>query len=210
MNILLEEQSVRTGNGHWGDPSFPKAGWYCVGEDDLGRDENNWATCEMCQSKSIRHVHYLRHRDMEQGLACGCVCAGHLEGDPEAPKKREREWSRRVRQIERNARLEQGRLRRQQLEEDRRCLAWINTGWRPSSSKPGNIWKKTEAGIVTIYKNGSGYKARLNDLFVPEQREYVYTEQVEAMEAAFRKFISSSSSVSDTNSREEQHGHNHG
>lgn len=197
---LLEEPSVRTGNGHWGDPSFPKTGWYCVFEDDLGWEEDNWATCEMCQTKSIRHVHHLRHDNMEQTLASGCVCVGRLEGDPEAPKKREREWARKVREIERNARLEQRRLVREQQEEDRRCLAWMNKGWHPSSSTPGNIWKKTPFGIVTIFKSGIGYTARLNDRFVPGDRRYVYTEQAEAMEAAFQKFISL---VGGTNLKEE-------
>jgi hypothetical protein len=199
---LPEEPSIRTGNGHWGDPSFPKTGWYCVSEDDLGREEDNWATCEMCQTKSIRHVHHLRHSDMEQTLACGCVCAGRLEGDPEAPKKREREWARKIREIERNARNHQKQLAARQLEEIRRRTSWIKDGWHPSSLKPENIWKKTPLGIVTIFKTGSGYKARLNDQFVPDDRRHVYTEQAEAMEAAFHKFISGSS-VGNTNLKEE-------
>lgn len=38
-------------------------------------------TCEMCESQGIGYIHYMQHRDVPGLLACGCVCAGHMEGD---------------------------------------------------------------------------------------------------------------------------------
>lgn len=75
------------GRGKWGDPSVPKRGWVCDGEEDLG---SPMVTCEMCEEQEIRYVHYMTHTRYPEALACGCVCAGHMEGNEDAARLRER------------------------------------------------------------------------------------------------------------------------
>lgn len=78
-----------SGRGKWGDPAVPKTGWSCVGIDDL---EAPSEICQMCESMEIRYVHHMDHPD-HPSLDVGCICAGHMEGDLEAARDRER-WLR--------------------------------------------------------------------------------------------------------------------
>src|SRR5690348_11791115 len=47
-------------------------------------------TCEMCQHQIIRYVHHMRHSEYPVELSCGCYCAGRMEMDYAAARKRER------------------------------------------------------------------------------------------------------------------------
>lgn len=43
----------------------------------------------MCESQKIRYIHYMEHRDVAGLLACGCVCAGNMEGDMATARQRD-------------------------------------------------------------------------------------------------------------------------
>jgi len=73
-------------NGKWGDPGVPKAGWECVGVEDL---EEPSVICEMCEVQEIRYVHSMEHRDYPDTLRCGCICAGNMEQDVAAARVRD-------------------------------------------------------------------------------------------------------------------------
>lgn len=82
----------RIGRGKWSQPGVPHKGWACVGVADLGARESGeerLATCEMCESTEIRYVHTMVHPDYPESLGCGCVCAGHMESDPDRARARE-------------------------------------------------------------------------------------------------------------------------
>lgn len=81
--------------GKWGQHDFPKRDWVCVDVDDLGDLE---AVCQMCELKQIRYVHFMEHPD-GLSLEAGCVCAGKMEGSPEAPRERERSLKNRHRRF---------------------------------------------------------------------------------------------------------------
>lgn len=66
------------GRGKWSQAGVPKKGWECVNIEDLGEPS---AYCEMCESSQIRFVHYMRNSRFPNELACGVVCAGHMEED---------------------------------------------------------------------------------------------------------------------------------
>jgi hypothetical protein len=66
------------GTGRWLDRSVPQRGWTCAGIEDL---EEPAATCQMCQVQVIRYVHEMHHPN-HHPLLVGCICAGHMEGDP--------------------------------------------------------------------------------------------------------------------------------
>jgi hypothetical protein len=63
-------------HGKWSQPGVPHRGWTCEGVEDLGEPD---AICEMCERQEIRYVHTMVHPEYPDKLACGCVCAGHME-----------------------------------------------------------------------------------------------------------------------------------
>ena len=72
-------------NGKWGDPFFPKSGWVCL---EVVDNETVDQICAMCEVQPIRYVHVMEHGVVGQ-LETGCICAGHLEGNPDAAYARE-------------------------------------------------------------------------------------------------------------------------
>ena len=70
----------------WKRDDVPHDGWECTGIVDLGGPAG---VCRMCGRQIIRYVHVMRHPDMTRTVGAGCVCAGRMEGDPEAAKARE-------------------------------------------------------------------------------------------------------------------------
>ena len=76
-----------TMRGKWSQPGVPHKGWVCIGIEDLDEPA---AICEMCEVQEIRYVHTMRHAEFDDELEVGCVCAGHMEGDREKPRERER------------------------------------------------------------------------------------------------------------------------
>lgn len=116
-------------NGKWSQPGVPHRGWTCHGVTDLGEPME---TCEMCEQQTIRYVHEMHHADYGV-LHCGCVCAGHMEGDVVAARRREASAKR----------------------ETARRLAWANTGWRPS--KRGNPYRKKDGVCVTLFRRDGAW-----------------------------------------------------
>ena len=70
----------------WKRDDVPHGGWECVGIIDLGSPSG---ICRMCGHQIIRYVHVMRHPAWYRTVGAGCVCAGRMEGDPEAAKARE-------------------------------------------------------------------------------------------------------------------------
>jgi hypothetical protein len=111
---MTEEVERHSGSGKWRRLGVPHRGWDCVGYEDLGPDEDDFVTCEMCEMAEIRHVHTMSHPDYPQALEVGCVCAENMSGDYVGPRRRERELRLRVKRRERQARREQDELRQRE------------------------------------------------------------------------------------------------
>jgi hypothetical protein len=109
--------------GKWCQPAVPHKGWTFVGFDDLGEPS---AICEMCETQTIRYVHYMEHPNYPQQLGCGCVCAGRMEEDYEGARRRE-------------AVFRSVTARRH---------GWLSRKWRMSSK--GNPYINAPEGRVTV------------------------------------------------------------
>jgi len=125
MNDDSDERLIARGSGKWSQPGVPHKGWTCTGIDDLGAPE---AVCEMCETQSIRYVHYMTHPDYPEELGVGCVCAGYMEQDYEAARHRERSIK--------NA--------------ARRRSKWLNRAWKISAK--GNPYLNTDGFNIVLYK----------------------------------------------------------
>lgn len=82
----------------------------------------------MCEGQEIRYVHYMTHSEYPEQLACGCVCAGNMEGDDERAKSRER--------------------RLQSVAKSR--AAWLGRQWR--ISQKGNPFLNARGYNVAIFQ----------------------------------------------------------
>jgi hypothetical protein len=61
------------GTGKWAQSGVPHRGWKCIGiRDDDGEEP---ARCEMCELRTVRYVHVMRHPDYPGTLEVGRVCA---------------------------------------------------------------------------------------------------------------------------------------
>ena len=107
----------------WNRPDVPHSGWICTGITDLGSPSG---ICQMCGHQIIRYVHHMIHPQY-RSLGVGCVCAGKMEGDVEAARKRERDFKNRA------ARLENFRRR-----------TWKN-------SKKGNPYLRVNNRVIVLY-----------------------------------------------------------
>jgi hypothetical protein len=126
--------------GKWCQPGVPHKGWTCVDVEDLGPDEADHATCEMCEVMQIRYVHMMTHPDYPfEPLGCGCICAGHMEGDYTAARQREHQFK-----------LRQARRSR-----------WLTRRWR--YSRHGNEFLNTDGFNVVVYQQGNTWSARVID-----------------------------------------------
>lgn len=72
--------------GKWSKPGVPHKGWTCVDMFDAGAPDHE---CEMCETQLCRYVHVMQHPMYPDKLHCGCICAGHMEGDYSAAVRRE-------------------------------------------------------------------------------------------------------------------------
>ena len=115
-------------HGKWSQQGVPHKEWQCCGFTDLGAVLE---TCEMCETRSIRYVHYMEHPDYGAVLGVGNVCAGNMEEDYTAPEEREK----RARSIA-----------------DRRTR-WMNAKWR-TSSKGNSYINRNGFNIVVIRSFG--------------------------------------------------------
>lgn len=73
----------------WKRDDVPHSGWTCIDVTDLG---GPFGVCQMCGYQVIRYVHTMKHPDFPAILGCGCICAGKMEGNIDAAKKREQEF----------------------------------------------------------------------------------------------------------------------
>lgn len=139
----------------WKRDDVPHTGWTCIGITDLGEP---CGVCEMCGYQIIRYVHHMVHPNYHQ-LNVGCVCAGKMEGNVEAAKKREQEFKKK------QSRLENFRNRK----------------WK--ESRNGNAYAKIKEHLVVLYKikNSSNWKYSLDNTFCVE----VFSTRKEAIDAAF-------------------------
>ena len=127
------------GRGKWAQAGVPKRGWVCDGEEDLGSPS---ATCEMCETQEIRFVHYMVHSDYPDALACGCVCAGHMEEDYAAARAREKGMKNRA----------------------RRRSSWPDrAGWH--LSRAGNWTIKQDGYQMTVFERAGRYRVSVSRPF---------------------------------------------
>ena len=150
----LREKMANTPN-LWKRDDAPHSGWSCVGVTDLG---SPCGVCEMCGYQIIRYVHHMVHPNYNS-LNVGCVCAGKMEGDIAAAKRREQSFK------NKQSRYENFR----------------NKKWK--QSRNGNSYLTVKEHIVIIYKtrSGSHWKYSID-------REYCddfYDSKEQAISAAF-------------------------
>jgi hypothetical protein len=119
----------------WRQPGVPHKGWQCEDIEDLGAPD---AVCEMCEVQEIRYVHVMSHEDYGT-LRCGCICAGHMEGDRAGARQREKSFK---------ARLS-------------RRAKWLHREWRVSCN--GNEFINTNGFNVVVYRKGTTWGARFID-----------------------------------------------
>lgn len=151
------------GTGLWLDRSVPHRGWTCSGIDDL---ESERAICQMCQVQPIRYVHTMTHPS-HYTLYVGCICAGHMEGDPR------RAWVR-----EASFKGAQSRRKR-----------WLSRPWRLSGQ--GNHYLNADGFNVVVFQQGNSWAARLEHRMSGEVRfsQIPYPSQDAAKLAAFNAML---------------------
>ena len=123
----------------WKRDDVPHTGWTCIGITDLGEPVG---ICQMCGYQIIRYVHHMIHPNYRQ-LNVGCVCAGKMEGDIEAARKREQDFKNK-------------QTRRENF---------LNKKWK--ESRNGNSYMKIKDHIIVLYriKNSTLWKYSLDGVF---------------------------------------------
>lgn len=157
---LKEEDLVASGHGKWSQAGVPHRGWTCIEIEDLGSPDR---ICEMCETSSIRFVHYMEHPKYQETLAVGCVCAGHMEEDLAASHARETTMRNRASRRKR----------------------WLTRIWRVSAK--GNDYLRADGLIITVYRRSWGWAstvAKADNSLVHHSRRN-YKTQDEAKLAAF-------------------------
>jgi hypothetical protein len=114
----------------------PWSGWSCVGIDDMGRPSE---TCELCGTAVVRYVHTMTHPRWGENLRVGCVCAGHLEGNSEAAKRRDAVV----------------------VSVDRRLKRWLKKSWLVS--RKGNPWLKLENRTLSVFEQRDAWAFCVNN-----------------------------------------------
>ena len=139
------QRKLEEADNLWKRDDVPHSGWSCIGISDLGEPVG---ICEMCGYQIIRYVHHMAHPNYRY-LNVGCICAGKMEGNPEAARKRERDFK------NRQARLKNFRSRK----------------WK--TSKNNNLYAKIKNHIVVLYKinPGNGWKYSIDNVFCKEKYE---------------------------------------
>lgn len=152
----------------------PHAGWDNVRMTDL---EPHRARCEMCGQPAIRFQHTMRHAD-GMTLDVGCVCAGHMEANPEAATARDRKL--------RHAAVEPpARRRRAELAQRRWLDDWKTSQrgnrWRschPYAACVAMVWGKPQSWCAkVVHESGKAVFLRCDTLAGAKRR---------ALDAAFR------------------------
>jgi hypothetical protein len=137
------------GLGKWAQSGVPHRGWRCVDYYDtferIGEDQ--YETCQMCETVTIRYVHVMEHNEYVEQLECGCVCAENMELDKLAPRHREKKM--------------RGRAARRGKFADRK-------GWKISAR--GNPYIKVDGYHIVIAKRFAGYKIGITPPFSEDAR----------------------------------------
>jgi hypothetical protein len=123
--------------------------------------------CQMCESQAVRFVHHMEHDDYPEVLEVGCVCAGHMEQDLDAARRRDKAMASRA-----------GKRAR-----------WLQRQWRVSAK--GNEWIRADGFRVTVYRKGNEWGATVaseEDNFVHHGRRTFRTAN--AVKLAAFDFIS--------------------
>lgn len=123
---------VKNKRGKWSEASIPHKGWVCV---DVEDSMDLSSTCEMCESQRIRFIHYMEHEDYPHTLAVGCICAGYMEEDLIAARKRDDFMKSRMAKKKR----------------------WLSRKWK--ISRKGNEYVKTDGYIISIFQKNNIWKA---------------------------------------------------
>lgn len=119
------ERRLAEAENLWKRDDVPHSGWHCVGVTDLGAP---CGVCEMCGYQIIRYVHHMVHNDYRP-LNVGCVCAGKMEGDVAAARKRERDFK----------------------SKQTRHANFRKKPWK--TSRNGNSYLKIKEHVFVLYKN---------------------------------------------------------
>ncbi|OJX14294.1 MAG: hypothetical protein BGO77_08305 [Caedibacter sp. 37-49] len=137
--------SIHGSTGKWLDQNVPHRNWQCYEVEDLGQPSQD---CEMCEREVVRYVHRMNHAN-HPSLNVGCICAGHMEGNLEAAKSRDKELRSRT----------------------QRRANWLALKWK--TSKNGNPYIKTRANNldnnphhVVITKSGQRYSASIDKSYI--------------------------------------------
>ncbi len=147
------------GENLWRRDDVPHSGWSCTGVSDLGEPA---AMCGMCGEQTIRYVHHMTH-PAYRPLGVGCICAGKMEGDPQAARERERSF-----------RKKQTRHR-----------TFLNRPWR--LSRDGNEYLRVRGHLLVLYRiQDAGWTF----YFDGTRGGGTYPDRNAALEAAFEKLDS--------------------
>ncbi|MBQ4562076.1 MAG: UvrD-helicase domain-containing protein [Clostridia bacterium] len=138
----------------WKHNDVPHNGWRCEGISDLGAPVG---ICGMCGYQIIRYVHHMVHDDYPRKIGAGCVCAGKMEGDVEAARKREQEFK------NKQSRLE----------------TLLTRKWK--RSKNGNEYIKIKDHLIVLYCHESKWKYAVDSQFAKER----FPSREDAVSAAF-------------------------
>lgn len=140
----------------WKRDDVPHGGWTCAGIEDLGAPSG---ICEMCGYQIIRYAHHMEHPQY-RSLTAGCVCAGKMEGDIEAAKRREAEYKNR----------------------ESRREHFFKKKWK--QSKKGNEYLKTDGHVLVLYcleKAGNKWKYSIDN----ESGKTLYSDRDKAAAGVF-------------------------
>lgn len=135
--MASEDDHVKRRHGKWSQAGLPHTGWSCVDIEDLLSPS---MTCQMCESSEIRYAHHMRHPNHPEMLICGCVCAGHMEGEMAAARERESSMKSRA-----------GKRKR-----------WLSRRWKVS--RKGNPYIEADGYRITVYPQGAGWGASVAKL----------------------------------------------
>ncbi|MBO9100013.1 MULTISPECIES: hypothetical protein [unclassified Rhizobium] len=149
------------GRGKWGQAGVPKKGWSCVNIEDLGEPSTK---CEMCEVMDIRYVHYMENDRYPDNLACGAICAGHMEENLALAEERDRSMKSNAGKRKRFPGLRAWRL-----------------------SQNGNPTLKDGIFTVTVFKKGKYWKASVNNRSTDKVRytRDIFETKEDAQRAAF-------------------------
>lgn len=149
--------------GKWSQKGVPHKGWQFRSLEDLG---DLVGTCEMCETQSIRYVHYMEHPDYGDVLGVGSVCAGNMEEDYAAAQERER----------------------QAKSTTNRRTRWMQARWRESAR--GNPYINRNGSNIVVFRRSNRWAYRIQDRQTEQSwGESGFSSEDEAKLAAFERFV---------------------